>query len=413
MGKELNQAGSSFYEKIGVAFEFPNFYQRLTALENLNLFRSLYASETEEPEALLALIGLEDYGRTKVSAYSKGMKMRLNFSRALINQPDLLFLDEPTSGLDPVHAKKLKQLILNKKAEGKTILITTHHMQTAEEICDRVAFIVDGRVALIDFPRALKVQKGKRHVKVEYRNHRQLETAQFDLDQIGSSPEFLNLIKERPFYYAYLLISTVYIAVLQFLPVEYREAANIALTFSDPSVLGFFFIGGLVLLEKGQNIHDSLFVTPLSESEYILSKTASLSVLSLGSSIFIHSSVFGFGTNSVMFACGVLFTSFFFTMIGLGLAVRCETLNGFFFLSSLSTFVFVLPLFETAGIWSKPAVLRSAVKGLINAVRFRVYRSSAAGAHLRYFLPLVMERSRVFVGEAFTPNIHHFKAWQR
>ncbi|MCY8142060.1 ABC transporter ATP-binding protein [Bacillus haynesii] len=198
MGKELNQAGSSFYEKIGVAFEFPNFYQRLTALENLSLFRALYASETEEPEALLALTGLEDYGRTKVSAYSKGMKMRLNFSRALINQPDLLFLDEPTSGLDPVHAKKLKQLILNKKAEGKTILITTHHMQTAEEICDRVAFIVDGKVALIDSPRALKVQKGKKHVKVEYRSHRQLETAQFDLDQIGSSPEFLNLIKEHP-----------------------------------------------------------------------------------------------------------------------------------------------------------------------------------------------------------------------
>lgn len=198
MGKELNQADSSFYEKIGVAFEFPNFYQRLTALENLNLFRSLYASETEEPETLLALTGLEEYGRTKVSAYSKGMKMRLNFLRALINQPDLLFLDEPTSGLDPVHAKTLKQLILNKKAEWKTILITTHHMQTAEEICDRVAFIVDGRVALIDSPRALKVQKGKRYVKVEYRSRRQLETAQFDLDQIGSSPEFLNLIKEHP-----------------------------------------------------------------------------------------------------------------------------------------------------------------------------------------------------------------------
>lgn len=162
------------------------------------MFRSLYASETEEPETLLALTGLEEYGRTKVSAYSKGMKMRLNFLRALINQPDLLFLDEPTSGLDTVHAKKLKQLILNKKAEGKTILITTHHMQTAEEICDRVAFIVDGRVALIDSPRALKVQKGKRHVKVEYRSRRQLETAQFDLDQIGSSPEFLNLIKDHP-----------------------------------------------------------------------------------------------------------------------------------------------------------------------------------------------------------------------
>jgi len=203
------------------------------------------------------------------------------------------------------------------------------------------------------------------------------------------------------FYYAYLLISAVYIAVLQFLPADYREAANIALTFSDPSFLGFFFIGGLVLLEKGQNIHDSLFVTPLSASEYILSKTASLSVLSLGSSIFIHSSVFGYGTNSGLFACGVLCTSFFFTMIGLGLAVRCETLNGFFFLSSLSTFVFVLPLFETAGIWSSPLV------------RFRLYRPSAVGARLRDFHSLVVERSRVFLGEAFTSNVHHIKAWRR
>ncbi|MFO6495735.1 MULTISPECIES: ABC transporter ATP-binding protein [Bacillus] len=198
MGEELHRAGSSFYEKIGVAFEFPNFYNRLTALENLSLFRSLYASETEDLEALLKMTGLQNDGRTKVSDFSKGMKMRLNFCRALLNKPELLFLDEPTSGLDPVHAKQLKNLILMKKAEGKTILITTHHMNVAEEICDRVAFIVDGRVALIDSPRTLKVQKGKRLVKVEYRRREQLQTAHFELDQIGDNSQFLNLIQSHP-----------------------------------------------------------------------------------------------------------------------------------------------------------------------------------------------------------------------
>ncbi|MFO6495734.1 MULTISPECIES: fluoroquinolone export ABC transporter permease subunit [Bacillus] len=164
----------------------------------------------------------------------------------------------------------------------------------------------------------------------------------------------VKLQAKHGFYYAYLLISAAYIVFLQFLPKGHQESVNVVLTFSDPSVLGFFFIGGLVLLEKGQNILDSLFVTPLRPEEYILSKTASLSLLSLVSSYLIHSSVFGFGTNAVLFLSGVLLTSFFFTQIGLGLAVRCVTLNGFFFLSTLCTLVFILPLFETVGLWKSP-----------------------------------------------------------
>lgn len=90
--------------------------------------------------------------RTKVGNYSKGMQMRLNFARSLINKPELIFLDEPTSGLDPVSARNIKDLILEQKKRGHTIFLTTHNMSIADELCDRVAFIVDGKIALIDFP---------------------------------------------------------------------------------------------------------------------------------------------------------------------------------------------------------------------------------------------------------------------
>lgn len=196
MDRELREARNDYYEKIGVAFEFPNFYTRFTAIENLKLFRSLYAGETEDPKALLAMLGLEQNANTKVSDYSKGMKMRLNMCRALLNKPDLLFLDEPTSGLDPVNAKILKELIVQKKREDKTILITTHNMNAAEELCDHVAFIVDGGIRLIDSPRELKVRQGRKEVQVEYKEGSLLKRTGFDLRTIGTNPDFLRLLRQ-------------------------------------------------------------------------------------------------------------------------------------------------------------------------------------------------------------------------
>ncbi|WP_404456947.1 ABC transporter ATP-binding protein [Oceanobacillus kapialis] len=194
--QEVNEVKRSYYEKIGVAFEFPNFYQRLTAMENLSLFRNLYTGETCEPEQLLTEMELMEAAKVKVSAYSKGMKMRLNLCRALLNKPDILFLDEPTSGLDPLNAKKVKDKIRSLNKEGKTILITTHNMSTADEICDRVAFIVDGRIALIDSPRNLKVLHNTKKVRVEYREKDQsLETNEFDLHKIGTNNEFLSILQ--------------------------------------------------------------------------------------------------------------------------------------------------------------------------------------------------------------------------
>ncbi|RAL22599.1 ABC transporter ATP-binding protein [Thermoflavimicrobium daqui] len=196
-GTELNTVRSDYYEKIGIAFEFPNFYSRFTALENLSFFRSLYAYDTEEPQELLKRVGLENHGNTKVASLSKGMKTRLNLCRSLLNRPEILFLDEPTSGLDPTNSRMVKDILLEKKDQGKTIIITTHHMNVAEEICDRVAFIVDGQICLIDSPRELKLRQGKKSLKVEYKEEYMVKTAEFPLKKIGENRDFLELIQKK------------------------------------------------------------------------------------------------------------------------------------------------------------------------------------------------------------------------
>lgn len=195
--RELSALTSDYYERIGVAFEFPNLYTKLTALENLKFFASLYSGETENPVSLLEMVGLKDEAGIKVENFSKGMKMRLNFCRAFLNKPGILFLDEPTSGLDPVNQKKIKEIILEQKRKGRTVFLTTHNMTAADEVCDRVAFIVDGEVNLIDSPRDLKVKKGKKVVKVEYREQGDLESREFDLRGIGENKNFLALIREK------------------------------------------------------------------------------------------------------------------------------------------------------------------------------------------------------------------------
>lgn len=196
-GTELSKMTNTYLETIGVAFEFPNFYTHFTALENLHFFGSLYACDKENPLQLLEKFGLQDDAHTRFSNFSKGMKVRLNVCRALLHKPNLLFLDEPTSGLDPVHAEIMTELILQKKREGVTTIVTTHDMQVAETICDRVAFVVDGKIVLIQSPRELKIQHGKQVVHVEYRENKQLKTAVFSLKNIGMNRTFIDLLKSK------------------------------------------------------------------------------------------------------------------------------------------------------------------------------------------------------------------------
>ncbi|HBF6577968.1 TPA: ABC transporter ATP-binding protein [Clostridioides difficile] len=165
-GVESKRHSNKFYENIGVDFEFPSLYEKLTAIENLKYFGSLYSKKLLSIDELLKSVGLENEANKRLSEYSKGMKSRLNFIKALLHNPDILFLDEPTSGLDPSNSKVMKDIILSEKSKGKTIILTTHNMLDATELCDRVAFIVNGKISALDTPHNLIMSKGA--IKVRY-----------------------------------------------------------------------------------------------------------------------------------------------------------------------------------------------------------------------------------------------------
>lgn len=196
LGRELSQWGPEFYEQIGVSFEVPNHYQRLSARENLEHFASLYDKETLSPKVVLEWVDLSADADKRVADFSKGMKIRLNVARSLIHQPKLLFLDEPTSGLDPVNAARIQDLILRLRAEGATVLITTHDMVVADQLCDRVAFLTGGTIHTIDSPQALRKQHGKRSLKIEYTQGEQSCQAEFPLDGLHENDDFSRLLRE-------------------------------------------------------------------------------------------------------------------------------------------------------------------------------------------------------------------------
>ncbi|MDW7658636.1 MAG: ABC transporter ATP-binding protein [Bacillota bacterium] len=195
-GEEAGRHSKGFYENIGVDFEFPSLFEKLTARENLRFFSSLYQKHGDG-DSLLAGVGLLNDADKKVSDYSKGMKTRLNFIKALLHDPQLLFLDEPTSGLDPSNARVVKDIILQEKARGKTIILTTHNMYDATELCDRVAFIVDGKIRALDTPRNLIRQRSGSSLTYTYLEQgREIET-KIALHETAEDETLLRLIREN------------------------------------------------------------------------------------------------------------------------------------------------------------------------------------------------------------------------
>ena len=194
---EVKNKTNDFYENIGVDFEFPSLYEKFTTLENLNFFGSLYKNRMTSNKELLAMVGLENDANKKVGEFSKGMKSRLNFVKSLIHNPDILFLDEPTSGLDPSNSRVMKDIILSLKNKGKTIILTTHNMYDAQELCDRVAFIVDGRIEALDTPHNLVMRKNGTEIAYRYiENNREVEN-KVDLDKTSEDELLKTLISKN------------------------------------------------------------------------------------------------------------------------------------------------------------------------------------------------------------------------
>ncbi|MBN2504122.1 MAG: ABC transporter ATP-binding protein [Bacilli bacterium] len=193
-GRDLKDYNKSFYENVGVGFEMPVHFNKLTAMENLKYFANLYKKNINYEE-LLAKLGLYEARNQMVGEFSKGMKVRLNFVRALLNDPQVLFLDEPTAGLDPKNAMVLKNLIREYKQAGKTIFITTHLMGDVEQLCDNVVFMNKGVITETSTVRDLKMKYGKKEVRLEYHEKNNLVTEVFPLEGLGKNEDFLKRIK--------------------------------------------------------------------------------------------------------------------------------------------------------------------------------------------------------------------------
>ncbi len=193
--KDLKSFNDAFYEEIGVCFEMPISFSKLTAMENLEFFQKLYKNHADI-QPLMERLGLWDDRNKLVGEYSKGMKIRLNLVRALLNKPKMLFLDEPTNGLDPKNSRIVKDMIREFAHNGGTVFLTSHIMSDVDELCDRVAFITDGKIAEIDSPRNLKIKYGKRTVTVEYNENNQTESRVFEMDEIKSE-SFTQLLQTK------------------------------------------------------------------------------------------------------------------------------------------------------------------------------------------------------------------------
>jgi len=195
-GKTLDPGEEGFYGRMGVAFDVPRFYPKLTGRENLRFFASLYGVNNPPVEELLGQVDLTEGADRKAETYSKGMIIRLNLCRALIHDPDILFLDEPTSGLDPGLARRVRNIISAQRERGKTVFLTTHSMETADELCDSVAFLADGNIALSDSPANIRNRKKEKDVVITWGGEDDYREETVPLRDLHRNPRFLALMEE-------------------------------------------------------------------------------------------------------------------------------------------------------------------------------------------------------------------------
>jgi len=183
LGLNIAKCTKDVQKHIGVCFEYTNLYEQMTARENLRLFARLFDIKNYDVDALLKRIGFEDKGDMRIEQYSKGMKQRIMVARSIINTPKILFLDEPTSGLDPVSSDSIRRIIREEQQRGATVFLTTHDMMEADKLCDRVAFINQGKITALDSPKNLKQTYGKRILRATVADNGGFKDMEIALDR--------------------------------------------------------------------------------------------------------------------------------------------------------------------------------------------------------------------------------------
>ena len=160
MGCDVVDERQKLKPQIGVVFDSQNVYERMSARDNLRFYARLYRVKKARVEEMLTQVGLTGRAKDKIKTYSNGMKQRLLIARALLHQPKVLFLDEPTRGLDPNVARDVRAIVTDLAEQGMTVFLTTHYMEEADQLSDRVAIIDQGRIVVLDTPERLKAQHG-------------------------------------------------------------------------------------------------------------------------------------------------------------------------------------------------------------------------------------------------------------
>lgn len=196
---------SSYIKQLGILSDNSSLYDRLTVRDNLELFRKLYGTDKEKVMQVLKEVGLEKHADKRVSVLSKGMKQRILLCKAILHEPEILFLDEPTSALDPITTDRIHDMLLRIKGQGTTIMLTTHDMDEATALCDRVAFLNNGRILEQGAPEFLRhaykknevhiTMNGGRTMSIERStdNRTELEEALFDSEVIDIRTDYPTL----------------------------------------------------------------------------------------------------------------------------------------------------------------------------------------------------------------------------
>jgi ABC-2 type transport system ATP-binding protein len=167
LGMRVDRTPELLHKKVGVLTETPGFYERMTALENLLYFGKFYEIDPlEQAEKYLNIMGLWKRRQDRVTGFSRGMLQKLALARTLIHEPEVIFLDEPTAGLDPEASIEIRNLISELKNRGHTVFLTTHNLEEAEELCDRIA-LIRTRLLVLDTVQNLRNRLFKPQVVVE------------------------------------------------------------------------------------------------------------------------------------------------------------------------------------------------------------------------------------------------------
>ena len=198
---------------IGVVSEHQNLYERMSGRENLEFAVRIYGQDMRRIDETLEQVNLLDRAKDKVRDYSNGMKQRLLIARALLHRPQVIFLDEPTRGLDPVVGRDIRRLILDLAEQGVTVFLTTHYMEEADQLCNRVAFLSEGRIVALDTPNNLKVEHGQNSVKVTLNDGKSFDISLDDHDAGKQLALLLNDGQVRTLHSAEATLEEVFIQI--------------------------------------------------------------------------------------------------------------------------------------------------------------------------------------------------------